>query len=78
MAQRQMCIRDRSENLGGFLDVHAFDHACHENHPERFGKFIDRLLDDILNLTLRHGLFRVGRGRDGEGDDLGVEDFRFQ
>ena len=48
------------EDLGGFLDVHPLDHAGDEDDAKGFGKVIDRVFDDVLNLALCHGLFRVG------------------
>ena len=71
-------LRLQTKDFGGFLDVHSLDHAGDEDDAKSFGKFIYRVLDDLLNFTLCHALFRVGRGRKGKLDDLGLQDSRRQ
>src|SRR5581483_4286002 len=66
------------ENLGGLLDIHAFDHARDEDETKRLGKLVDRALDDMLDFALSHGLFRVGGNREGKLDDLGFNGARRQ
>ncbi|MGY4434792.1 hypothetical protein ACVWWO_007269 [Bradyrhizobium sp. F1.13.1] len=62
-----------AEQLGGLLDVHAFHHACDEDHAEDIRQLIDGALDDALDFTLGHGPFRIACGRSGKFDDLRLE-----
>ena len=62
----------QSKYLGGLLDAHAFDDAGDEDDAIDFRQLVRGLLDELQELTLCHGLFRVvGLGREGKLNDLG-------
>src|SRR5437899_2712401 len=72
-------LRFQFENFCSLLDVHSLDHAGDENDAKGLGEFVDGVLDDMLNLTLCHGFFRVlGCGREGKLDNLRLERSRRQ
>ena len=59
------------EERGGLLDAHFLDDACDEDQSEVVGQLVDRLLEQVLNLTLRRGPLRVRpRGADRKLDDF--------
>ena len=61
-----------TEQLGGFLDAHAFDQPRDQHGAERFGELVDGALEQRAQLALRHRGFRVElRIGVGKRNDLG-------
>src|SRR5262245_20136062 len=60
------------EGCGRLLHAEAFDDPGNEHDAEFARKLDDRLLDELTELSLRHGTLRIdGRWGSGEGNNLG-------
>src|SRR5665213_2191394 len=62
-----------AEQVGGFLDGHAFDDARDKHTTESIRQFVDRLFENDADFTLRHEPLRIVDGcRAREIDNLGL------
>jgi hypothetical protein len=73
------CLRAKTEEVRGFLDTHALDHARDKYDSKDLRQIVSRSLDKLKNFSLCHCSFRIVRRHClRELNDLSLGSLRFE